>query len=87
MYVLMPKKNQKLTISKDFLTLFSKIQIPLHIFHDEKLSILEAIVTHLKEHHHLKFKEIALALNRDQRNIWTIYQRSKQKRGTHGTKP
>ena len=58
----------------------SSIKIPLSIFHDRKLSVLEAISEYLKENHSLKFSVIARLLNRDQRTIWTVYKRAKNKR-------
>ena len=58
----------------------SSIKIPLSIFHDRKLSVLEAISEYLKENHNLKFSVIGRLLNRDQRTIWTVYKRAKDKR-------
>lgn len=55
--------------------------IPLTILSDRKLSVLEHVTAYLKEHHDLSYKEISTLLNRDQRTIWTTYQRSKKKRG------
>ena len=54
-----------------------KILIPVSIF-SKKLTILESIVIYLKKQN-LKYIEIAELLNRDQRNIWTIYSRAVQK--------
>ncbi|MBI2135678.1 hypothetical protein HYU06_01245 [Candidatus Woesearchaeota archaeon] len=59
----------------------SNFLIPSFIFHDERLSILEAIVAYLKEKENLTYHEIGLVMNRDERNIWTEYARSKKKRG------
>lgn len=55
--------------------------IPITIFSNRTLSTLEHIITYLKEHHKMRYKEIATLLNRDQRTIWTTYQRAKKKRG------
>lgn len=56
-----------------------RISIPIKIFHENPdLTPLEAIVLHLNEMGH-KHHEIALILNRDQRNIWTICDRAKKK--------
>jgi len=46
--------------------------IPLSIFQNSKLTILEAIILHLKEKG-IKYSEIGKLLNRDQRNIRTVY--------------
>jgi len=58
----------------------SKIFIPLSIFEDRRLSALEAIVEYLKEKRHLTFHQIAVMTNRDDRTIWTTYNRAKTKR-------
>jgi hypothetical protein len=57
--------------------------VPNTIFFDDKLAILEAIVQYLKEVKKLNYKEIGTVLERDQRNIWTVYSRVKKKQ----TKP
>ena len=44
----------------------------------KKLTILEAVILHLKEKG-LRYSEIAKLLERDQRNIWTIYSRAVKK--------
>ena len=56
------------------------IVIPSSIFQDRDLSVLEAIVEYFKEKKELKYSEIARLLNRDDRTIWTSYQRAKEKR-------
>ena len=52
--------------------------MPLEIFFDSKLGILKAVVYYLRGKG-LKNSEIAQILNKDQRNIWTIYSRIKKK--------
>jgi len=54
------------------------IMLPISIFKDERLTILESIILYLKSKE-LKYSEIAKLLDRDQRNIWTIYSRTKKK--------
>ena len=54
--------------------------IPIRILRDRSLSVLEAIVEFLKEEKELSFHEIGVLLNRDERNIWTVYNRAKKKR-------
>ncbi|GEM_PF-1395097 len=61
------KMPEKLEIRKG-------IEIPLSIFSGE-LTALEAIISYLKEKQ-LRYIEIANLLNRDERNIWTIYNRT-----------
>ena len=52
--------------------------IPVSLFQDRRITILESIVVYLKENK-MKYSEIAKELNKDQRNIWTIYSRAKKK--------
>jgi len=59
----------------------SKIFVPLSIFEDRRLSVLEVLVEYLKEKRHLTFHQIAVMTNRDDRTIWTCYDRAKKKRG------
>jgi DNA-binding CsgD family transcriptional regulator len=69
-------------LGKDKSLLFKEtpISIPLSIFKDKKLSILEALVRFLKNQD-MNYAEIARLLNRDQRTIWTVYLRAKNKLG------
>ena len=55
--------------------------LPTSIFKDRKLTTLESIVVYLKEQG-LKYSEIAKLLDRDQRNIWTVYSRARKKSRT-----
>jgi len=57
----------------------SRIKIPVSIFKDKKYSALEALVKFLKEEFQLRYSEIALLLNLDQRTIWTVYKRCRSK--------
>ena len=50
----------------------SEISIPISILNNRDYTILESTVIYLKEKG-LSYAEIAKLLNRDQRNIWTIY--------------
>jgi len=51
--------------------------IPVSIFKDTRLTPFELIVKYLKEIKNLTYAEIGRQLNRDERNIWTVYQRAK----------
>ncbi|MCD4699294.1 MAG: hypothetical protein K8R91_01820 [Phycisphaerae bacterium] len=67
------KKNSKpLNIQND------SIQIPIKILKNKKLSILENIVHYLKNKK-LTYHKIAQLLDRDDRTIWTVYQKSIKK--------
>ena len=59
----------------------SKEHIPSSIFLDRGVSVLEAIVEYLKDKRELTYHKIAVLLNRDDRTIWTCYNRAKKKRG------
>jgi transcriptional regulator len=52
--------------------------LPLSVFKDRKLTILESIIVYLREKG-LRYSEIAELVNRDQRNIWTIYSKTIKK--------
>ncbi len=54
--------------------------MPTHIFKDRKVSVLEAISEYMKDTMGLSYHEIAVMLNRNDRTIWTCYNRAKQKR-------
>tara|TARA_Y100000310_G_scaffold340066_1_gene434652 strand:+ start:3098 stop:3409 length:312 start_codon:yes stop_codon:yes gene_type:complete len=57
----------------------SNINLPISIFKSRKLSFLESIVYHIKQKYDLTFHEIATLLKRDDRTIWTVYQKAKKK--------
>jgi hypothetical protein len=73
------KSKEKETIHE--ISNSSNFVIPTFIFQDDRLTVLEAIVTYLKEKEKLNYHEIGVVMNRDERNIWTVYNRSKKKRG------
>lgn len=54
------------------------LTIPVSIFKDRHLSVLEHIVVYLKNSG-MKFSEIARRLERDPRTVWTVYSRAKKK--------
>ena len=56
-----------------------EINIPVSIFDDRRLGVLESLVFYLRENLSLKNSEIAKLLNRDDRTIWTVYNRVKKK--------
>ncbi len=55
-----------------------KISIPIKIFSNRKLSILENLVYYLREKGH-KNSEISRLIDKDPRNVWTLYSRAKNK--------
>lgn len=68
------KRKEKLSVKE------SKFFVPVSIFKDRKLSVLEALVGHLKDNFNLRYSQIAVLLRRDERNIWTVYNRYKKKK-------
>lgn len=64
---------------KDINKLKKEISIPVAIFDDRRLGVLECLVRYLREKTKLRNSEIAKILNRDDRTIWTVYNRVKQK--------
>lgn len=70
-------KKKELTTQYIIQTKF--IWIPLSIFTNRKFSALEVLVSYLKEELSLTYHEIALMLKRDDRTIWTVYQRAGKK--------
>ncbi len=57
----------------------SEQSIPVSIFKESELSPFETIVKYLKEHQNMSYHEIGEILHRDERNIWTVYNRAKKK--------
>jgi hypothetical protein len=56
------------------------IDIPAEIFQDRNVAVLERLSEYLKDKFGLTYHEIAVLLNRDDRTIWTCYNRAKKKR-------
>ncbi len=71
--------NAKRKYPQKFVIKTGKIVIPLSVFSGTKLSALETIVTYLKENSSLTYHEIAVLINRDERTVWTVYQRARKK--------
>ncbi len=59
------------------------VAIPSSIFQDRNLAPLESITEYLKDEHDLSYHEIAEILDRDDRTIWTCYNRAQKKRQEH----
>ena len=62
----------------------SRFNFPITILSDRRLSVLESIVLYLKEEFELSYHKIAVLLERDDRTIWTVYQRAKKKQNEFG---
>ena len=57
-----------------------EVKVPLSVFKNDYLGSLETIVKYLKEELNLRFHEIAVLLNRDDRTIWASYKIACKKR-------
>ena len=64
----------------------SLYEFPVSVIADKKYSVLESIVKYLKEEYSLTYAQIARILHRDQRTIWTVYNKAKIKDGTKTAK-
>jgi len=53
--------------------------IPLGKLYSKKLSLLERICVYLKDNYSLNYHKIGLLLKRDERTIWTAYNRAKKR--------
>jgi len=60
------------------------LEFPREIFKDNNLTFLEAAIEYLKDKEGLSFREISHTIFRDERNVWTIYNRVKKKRLNNG---
>ena len=73
-------RNARKKLAEKFVvTEISPYSIPVKILQDRNLSVLENIVSYLKDTFGLAYHKIALLLNRDDRTIWTVYQRARKK--------
>ncbi len=57
----------------------SQIFIPIEIFQDRKFSVLEILVSYLKQEQNISYKEIAKLINRNYRTVLTVYRRFRKK--------
>jgi len=55
------------------------IYIPVDLFSNRRLGILEIVVKYLKENHFLSYAEIAKLTGRNPRTIWTTYNNVQRK--------
>ena len=69
-------RNAKRKLEAKFIEEISPYYLPVSILKDRKLSVLENIVSYLKDTFGLTYHKIAVLLNRNDRTIWTVYQRA-----------
>src|SRR3989344_9320178 len=70
--------NTKKKYAARFSLVASRYFFPLSIFQN-KLSILENLVVYAKDELNLSFHQVAVLTERNDRTIWTMYQRAKKK--------
>ena len=74
-------RNAKKKLEEKFaVTEISPYSIPVTILQDRNISVLENVVFYLKDTFGLTYHKIAILLNRNDRTIWTVYQRAIKKR-------
>ena len=56
-----------------------KILIPVSVFSNRKLSILESLSIYIKEKYDMNYHQIALILGKNDRTIWTVVNRGRKK--------
>ena len=57
----------------------SEYMIPVHVLQDKKLTVSEHIVKQLKEVFKLNYHEVAVLMKRNDRTVWTLYNRAIKK--------
>ncbi|MBI2661598.1 hypothetical protein HYX09_05040 [Candidatus Woesearchaeota archaeon] len=73
-------RNARIKMKDKFPDQVSPYSIPVSILKDRKLSVLENIAWYLKNTFGLTYHKIAVLMNRDDRTIWTVYQRAQKKK-------
>lgn len=71
--------NSRKKYIKKFAVKDNKYFIPALIISNRSLSVLESIVSYMKDNLNLRYSQIALMLCRDQRTVWTVYNRRRNK--------
>lgn len=56
-----------------------EIMVPLSIFSNRRLGIMECLVKYMRENMGMRIAEIARALGRDNRVLWTTYDHARKK--------
>ena len=73
-------RNAKRKLESKFVEEISPYSIPVSILQDRNLSVLENVASYLKDTFGLTYHKVAILLNRNDRTIWTVYQRAKKKK-------
>jgi hypothetical protein len=56
-------------------------KVPLKLFSNRSLGVLEVLVKYLRENQALSYSDIAMMLNRNDRTIWATYRKAAMKHG------
>ena len=72
-------RNAKHKLAAKFAEEKSPYYIQVSILKDRSLSVLENVVSYLKDTFEFTYHQIAVMLNRDDRTIWTVYHRASKK--------
>jgi len=70
--------NSRKKFDKKLVVKNNKYFIPVLIISNRSLSVLESIVSYMKDNLNLRYSQIALLLCRDPRTVWTVYNRRKK---------
>ncbi len=73
-------KAKKGLIEEKLVSSISSLHISAFIARKTNLTVFEALVYYLKDIKGFRYRKISMILGRDERNIWTVYQRAKKKR-------
>lgn len=70
-------KKRKIKVNR----MLNKLYLDFSIFRNNEFTIFEALIRYLKEQEGFSYHKIGLILGRDERNIWTVYNRARTKDG------
>ncbi len=73
------RTKNRLKEPEDKNNLQNNIFIPINLFKNRNLSIMEIVISHLHKEKGLKFSEISRMINKDPRTVWTTWNRSEIK--------
>jgi hypothetical protein len=68
------KKKARFTVKK------ARMLVPLDVFSNRNIGMLETLSAYLKEKRGMNFHQIGLCLNRNERTIWASYNSARKKR-------
>ncbi|MFC1733167.1 hypothetical protein ACFL6I_22950 [candidate division KSB1 bacterium] len=75
-------KNAQKKMPEKFSLPKISIYFPISILENRKFGVQEVIVKYLKEELSLSYHKIAILLNRNDRTVWTVYSRVREKSST-----